>query len=736
MSKLLKSVSFVLGVIFLGCSLANALEMKEEKGKQTIFPDRTREAIKIDGALIEPIWSKPPLSENFISYSPVYGELLKQKTEIWMAYNDKGLYFAFKCHDKEPGKIKTSIAQRDKMFNDDWVGVLLDAMGSKQTNYEFYANPSGIQGDSLNSSIEGTDMAPDFVWESAGKITKEGYQVEIRIPLESIRFKSGKEVKMGILLLRNVSRTGLGAAWPETAPGDTDFNFMATLIYKDLKSGLKLEVLPNFTYNRDVRREDADNWGDADGTTNIGASVKYGITSSITAEATVNPDFSQVESDSFQVETNRRYPIFYSEKRPFFMEGMEVFDFGKVNAGMMVASIHTRHIADPGWAAKLSGSTGKMSFALLTSNDALPGQPYGDGVNPNEGKNATWGVFRGKYNMGSDNSLGVIYTGRYFAGSRNNAAGFDVQYRPFKNARINASYLLTNTKETEDGESQNGNGLTAMFQYIVPKLILWATYERYGTDFSMTSAFINRTGISRGQLFAGPSFYIKNKKLSWLRRIHPHFQFSKLHDLATGMDDTVWRLGVDLNFSFQGSFRVQYRSEKEAWKGQHFDQQYIYLFGQAQLSKWLSLSGSFSHGDGLYYDVSLLGTVTEALLSATIQPSIKSNIAVTWINNKLDNKSGSENYYTVNILNLQTTYQFNKYFFIRAALRYDDYQEKVLTDLLASFTLIPGSVIHLGYGSIFEKKEYIDGDWMPGQGSYTNMRNGLFFKVSYLWQIK
>ncbi|MCX6582231.1 MAG: DUF5916 domain-containing protein [Candidatus Aminicenantes bacterium] len=732
-----RGILFFMSVfLFIANGFVGALELQQD-GK-IILPDRSTETIKIDGDLNENIWTNPPLAEDFHTYLPVYGEKLNQATLVWMAYDHRNLYFAFKCWDNEPDKIKTSIAQRDKMFRDDWVAVLLDAMGNNQTSYEFYVNPNGIQGDNLNSAVTGTDNAPDFVWESAGKVTKEGYQVEIRIPLESIRFKSGREVKMGLLLLRNISRLGVGATWPQTQPGQTDFNFMATLVYKDLAYRLKLELLPNFTYSRDVERESKDTWGDPVVSKNFGASLKYGITSSITAEATVNPDFSQVESDAFQVEVNQRYPIFYSEKRPFFMEGMDVFDFGIINQGMMIDSVDTRQIGEPGWAAKLSGSLGKMNFALLTTNDKTPGQDWDGGVNPNPGKKATWAIFRGKYNLGSDNALGVLYSGRYFAGTRNNAFGVDFQFRFLENARINAAYLYTGTQESAGAPVKNGSGFNTVLQYLVPKLTVWATYERYDKNFNMASAFMNRIDISRGQVYIGPNFYLKIKGADWFRRIQPYVQYVKAHDLGSHMDDTAWKLGADMYFTRSGFLRIEFRNEKEAWQGQLFDQKYLFSLGTVQLTNWLTISGNYRYGDQIYYDLEepFLGAGHQIGFGFTFQPSIKLTLGFNMVHGELSRKADDKKLYTVDIYNAQTTYQFNKYFFIRAAVRYDNYRDKLLTDLLASFTFIPGTVVHLGYGSLYENKEWQIDRWVPGQGHLINMKNGLFFKISYLWQIK
>jgi hypothetical protein len=750
MKKQMRRGGFIIGILFLSIHIVQAVELQQKEGEKIIIPDRTSEAIKIDGELSENIWTDSvPLSEEFKTFYPLYGNTLGKATKVWMAYDNKNLYFAFMCYD-DPGKVKTSICQRDKMINDDMVIVLLDAMGNRQSCYEFYVNPSGIQGDSLNSVVTGTNLAPDFVWESAARRTGEGYQVEIAIPLDTIRFKGGKEVKMGVLFMRKILHLGAAGTWPEIGPGQTEHNFMAPVIYSDLKPHLALEVLPNFTYSRNTERKNPDEWEEGVTDTNIGVGVKYGIATSITAEAAIYPDFSQVESDAFQVEVNQRYPLFYIEKRPFFMEGMDTFDFsivsrimdlfsyGMIYQGMMISAVHTRRIADPTWAAKLTGTAGRLGFAVLAANDKAPGRPWEDGINPDEGKEAFWGIARARYNLGSDNLLGVLYSGRQFAGGQNNVAGIDFQYRFFKNARFTGSYLYSRTQEESSAPAKTGSAVNAMFKYRVPNFTVMGAYERYDRDFIMESAFQQRTDIGRGVFYIGPSLYLKNKENSWLRMIHPYFQYSKLHDMGTGLDDSYWAVGLEFYLARMGILKVKYQNGKEAWQGRLFDQDFLEYFGRLQVFQWLYLEADYKHGDRIYYDPlePFLGTGDQLRFFSILQPGLNLYIEAEFIHDVLRRKADKQKVYTVDIYNLLATYQFNRYFFIRGAVRYDSFQKKLLTDLLASFTLMPGTVLHLGYGSLYESREWQDNRWIPGQGDMINVRRGLFFKVSYLWQIK
>ena len=720
------------------------------KEGRVIVPDKVTGTMVIDGDLSEEAWNQAPLAEEFKTYFPNPGQSMEVKTRIWAAYDKGNLYFAIKCSDPEPDKIKTAIAQRDTIYRDDYVGISLDTLGTRQTSQEFYVNPNGIQMDAVSSAASRFDITPDFVWDSAGKVTGEGYQVELRIPLESIRYQRTKgksqEVRMGIIFFRSVPRLGISGTWPERPPGQTFFNVMATLVYTGLKkSGLKLEVLPNVTYNRDADRVEADHW-DKSTDTNIGVGFKYGITSSITAEGTINPDFSQVESDVFQVEVNQRYPLFYSEKRPFFMEAQEVLDFTIVHEamaslleyGMLVSPIHTRLILDPGWAAKVSGSTGKLHFAVLAANDRSAGRPWDIGTNPFEGKSALFGITRAKYNLGADNYLGVLYTGRHFQGERSDVGGMDFSYRFSKHLRVGMSYLHSATGQEEGSPVKQADGWNAIIRYVSPRVIFMTSYERYGTDFYMATAFQNRVGISRFWLGIGPYIHVKIKQIPWLKRIVPYFHYAHLLDLGTKMKDISRVYGLYMNFRPKSELYLEYRVEDEAWKGIPLNKNYFISYGYIQLFKWLFLGLSSYHGEEIFYPGSppYIGNQRNVDIGLTLEPNSKLKLGLDYSYADFKNKQTREKIYSVNIYNFQTTYQFNKYFFLRGILRYDSLQEKLLTDFLASFTLIPGTVVHFGYGALYLKNRWQNDRWMPGQGELLRMRDGLFFKASYLWRFK
>src|ERR1043166_8566667 len=240
----------------------------------------------IDGTLDDEAWQQTPLVlGDWISYNPLYGEKLVFQTEVRLVYDEKNLYFAFHCFDPEPEKIRTTISRRDNAFNDDWVGISLDSAATGQTSYHLMVNPSGIQMDALNTSSSNEKFEADLIWDSAGKLTDDGYIVEIRLPLQSIRFSSGINVKMGILFWRHISRTGVSSSWPDIPPGQWVFNNHAHLVFSELHQPRLLEVLPSITHSITQLRASEDRWNPWINDTSVGAGIKYGITSNIALDA-------------------------------------------------------------------------------------------------------------------------------------------------------------------------------------------------------------------------------------------------------------------------------------------------------------------------------------------------------------------------------------------------------------------------------------------------------------------
>ncbi len=692
----------------------------------------------IDGALDDEVWQSEALpTGEFLTYDPLHGDPIPQKTTVWFAYDTDYLYVAFKCDDPDPSGIKTSITRRDNIFNDDWVGLSLDALGTGQLSYHMMVNPSGIQLDMLNSVAGNEDISPDWIWDSAGQLTETGYSVEIRLPLQSIRFKGGADARMGILFWRRVSRSGVSVAWPALAPGVWVFERHASLRFDNLAPRLAREILPSATYSRTELRESPSRWAPPDGRGDVGLSVKFGLASTITLDATVNPDFSQVESDSFQVEVNQRFPVFFGEKRPFFMEGAGVFSLAGTGGGdnTLRTAVHTRRIIDPIFGAKLTGSAGRMTFGTLTAVDEAAGRDV-PLDSPGAGKNRLFNIARAQYSLGPSNYVGALVTDTSFAGSYNRVVGADFTFRLGEAQRVEAFALASRSRAGEGLDPSGGFGAQVNYNFSTKPWGVAGSFEHYDEDFEMATAFMNRVGVTGAWGYVERNLYPDSKKHPWIHRI-TLFSFSQGgRDRFAGGNEFVQVAGLRANFTRQGFLRVDYLAGFEHWAGQHFKRGRPRVIGEVQLYRWMSLEAFYGTGLAVFYDPEqpFQGWSREFSVGTTLQPSGRLSQNLKYQRVAFDRADTRVRVYDLDIVNSRTTYQFTRSFALRGIAQYDSSRKRVLTDFLSSYEPRPGTVVYAGYGSLLEQREFVDGVWVPGVGEYRTTQRGLFFKASYLYR--
>ncbi len=692
---------------------------------------------KIDGVLDDPVWQEAPLElGEWLTYNPLYGDKMAQQTKVWISHDESNLYFAFHCLDSEPEKIKTSISRRDTIFNDDWVGMSFDAMGNGQSAYEMLVNPSGVQVDMLYSASSNEDTAPDWVWESVGKRTEDGYIVEIRLPFKSIRFKSGKDVRMGVIFFRRVSRLGMSCSWPHLPPGKSWLMRHAPLLLRDIKQPLMLEAIPNLTYSLNQKRSTPQDWSSPDTQWNAGLTVKYGISSSVTLDGTIKPDFSQVESDAFQVEVNQRYPVFYSEKRPFFMEGMEAFNLaGSGGDGNMRTTVHTRRILDPTYGMKLTGTIGKMTFATLSASDQAPGNA--DAGDPQSDERKAFNVARALYSLGKGSYAGALYTDTRYAGGSNRVTAGDISLQTGEHQRFSATLMDSRTLAPGGDAKRSGMAGLVYYLYNSKRTVFETQVEHYDKDFQMDTAFYNRTGFTSGWIYSGMNFYPDAKRHSWFKRFSPFVLLWHGQDRIQGGVDEFGMAGAQLSFTKQGFLRFDTGVGREPWAGRVFSVRQSKVFGAVQLTKWFKLEGNLRTARSIFYDPlqPFSGSSNSQYLGITLQPNSKLKQTIGYSRVTFDRGSDGARIYTVDIVNLRTIYQFDKRFFLRTILQYDSSQKRALADFVASYELIPGTVAYAGYGALFEREQWDGQQMIPGRGDYQNTQRSLFFKVSYLYRL-
>jgi hypothetical protein len=728
MTKVLTIVALVVFVIDL-----------RAQDRQDFRVPRAAEAPKIDGVLNDEVWKQEPLPlDGWISYNPLRGDRMPATlhTEVRIAYDDRNIYFAFHCFDNEPDKIRTTISRRDSVFNDDWIAMSLDSAGTGQTAYHLFVNPSGIQMDALNTSASGEQFDADLVWYSAGKVTDDGYVVEIRLPLQTIRFSGGEQVRMGILFFRKISRMGVSYSWPDLPSGQWVFDRPAYLLFSNLKQPQLIELLPSITYGINQTRATPDRWNPADGKASVGASGKFGVTSNITLDGTINPDFSQVESDAFQVQVNQRFPIFYSEKRPFFMEGMGLFNIaGTGGDGNMRTAVHTRRIIDPFWGTKLTGTAGKTTFGLLNASDETP-EDIGNRGDAIASRNKFFTIGRATYALRRSDYVGAIMTDTEHDGRHNLVAGGDVSIKFSAPQQLSATFLTSQTAVASSGDT-HGTASQVSYNYSTRRFDWFNQVEHYGRDFQMDTAFYNRTGFTSGWSFGDLNFYPKGGGNFWLQRVHPYYWAKRGRDEVQNGNEDFLNTGIRFHFTRQGYLDVAHGQGHEPWLGRRFRTAGgVNLYGNVQLLRWLNFNGNFNRGRAIYYDPvdPFQGQSHGAGVGMTLQPNQHFNQNVDVNTVRFYRSSTGDQVFSVAIVNLKTTYQFDRHFLVRLLEQFDSSTHRLLTDLLASYEVVPGTVFHAGYGSLYEKQVAQPGTLVPDNfaGQYVTVNRGLFFKASYL----
>ena len=685
----------------------------------------------IDGLLDDEAWrAGPQTTGEWLSYNPLHGSKIPQQTQVWIGYDAKYLYFAFQCDDPEPSRIKTSVTRRDNIWSDDWVGLSLDALGTGQTSYHFMVNPSGIQLDMINTIAGNEDTSPDYIWDSAGRLNDRGYAVEMRLPLSSIRFKGGDAVRMGILFWRRVSRIGVSVAWPALEPGKWVFEKHAAVTFDGLESVLTREVIPSVTVSSNQLRDTPSRWGSIDRTGDFGFSTKLGLTSTITLDATVNPDFSQVESDAFQVEVNQRFPVFFSEKRPFFMEGAGLFSLATArNDSSMISAVHTRRIVNPKAGVKLTGSAGRLQFGTLSALDDTSDSGT-DTVH-----DRFFNVGRLQYSLGPGSYVGAIVTDMEAGHSFNRVAGSDLSWRLNDRQRVSAMALVSRSRDVETVAARSGVAAAASWSYNTRRQAFAGFVEHYDADFRMDTAFYNRVNFTSGWGYSEFSFYPEGR-YKWVRRITPFVFAQAADDRTAGGDERVVVPGVRMSFTRQGFLRVDKIVGHERWLGKKYELDRSRVMGDIQLFRWMRLNGRFDAGPATFYhEVSpFQGWSRSTGFDVSWQPTSRLNQSIGYTRIDFRRADTRERVYDLDLVNTRTTFQFTKQFFLRAIAQYDSLRARVLTDLLASYELQPGTVAFIGYGSLYEQREYVNDEWVNGAGDYLTTRRGFFLKASYLYR--
>ena len=572
----MKAASLCIAQIFLCClaaysqSPSNAAPpgIKTGKAAALSLPPEKANPVKavlfdkppvIDGKLDDDVWKKAVVLKDFYQVQPGDNLIPENRTEVMLGYDARVLYIAFHCYD-DPTKVRANIAKRDQIWDDDYVGILFDTFNDQRRAYEFDFNPLGVQADGIWTEGQGEDFSLDLVMDSKGMVTSDGYTIEIAIPFKSLRYVAGKDKLWGIHFWRRTKR--LNNALDMWIPMDRDKNsWLAQAGHLTGLEGIStertLELIPSLTISETGKRKTALPLNSRAGTPDPGRFVnepvefdpgltgKYTLTPTVTLDFTLNPDFAQVESDQLVITANQRFPIFFEEKRPFFLEGIDIFN-------TQISAVHTRAIVDPDYAVKLTGKVDRNTFGVLLASDNAPGNfSEDDRTNPNVfpgiqrfvDKNAAVGILRLKRDVGkSDSFIGFLTTYRKFVDEYNELGGFDGRFRIDKQTTFSWQALGTHSRHRfffpEQGEVRDSkqNGFTYSIDYN-------QSGRHFGHDFSMTGRtryYVADLGFNRRPNTNSPNWFIRyNSEPNAKARL------------------TSWRVYTDFNANFDWQGRSQ-----------------------------------------------------------------------------------------------------------------------------------------------------------------------------------
>jgi len=717
--------------------------------------------------------------KDFRQNIPGDGDLASETTTAYLSYDQKNLYVIFECKDAS-GAVRAHLSKREDLDQDDGVGVFLDTFHDKHRAYYYFSNPLGIQEDAIYTEGQGFDTSFDTVWNTEGRLTKDGYIVWFSIPFKSLRFSHEPHQTWGVALYRVILKKSEYDYWPyitQRVQGLAQ-QFAPVHGLENVSPGRNIQFIPyGLLASNHFLNQPTD--GTAPRYSNVfehraGLDAKFVAKDALTFDVTLNPDFSQVESDDPQVTVNQRFAVFFPEKRPFFIE----------NAGFFMTPVDlffSRQIMDPQFGARMTGKVGQWTLGALAIDDRQPGQDQ----TPPYNTRVVDGVVRVAREFGKQSYIGAFASTRDFADTSNRVISLDARFKFGRNwvTDLQAAHSWTRqvagqqlcqdfvTPATGSAFSSQGNALYADLSYTGRHFVMSSTYSDYSPGFCTELGFVPRVDIRQQTSAAG--YYwrpVKSKIVDYGPSV------SQLVDWDHNgvLQDWQAAVGFEIDWTRQTTFIFSRGEAYELFANIPFRKHSTsFLFSTAPY-KWLSFNGRYTTGTGEnFFPASglapFLGNVNRVNAGFTIRPSARFRVDETAIYYRLGTRDGSipagfdpgrpvfNNY----LLRTKFNYQFTRELSLRVIMDYDatlsntqllDLQRNLgsfdgcpvqapknfVPDFLLTYLVHPGTALYIGYNNSFSNLRLDDTTAPPQvvlQRSPTDTTGRLFFvKLSYLFR--
>ena len=704
--------------------------------------------IKVDGLLDEEAWQKATIIKLPYEWAPGDNAPAPVETECLVTFDRSGFYIAFRCFDPKPEEIRAHLMDRDAtdtLIQDDHISIIIDAFNDERRGFQFRVNPLGAQADANFSEMEGyEDFSWDAIWDSAGKITNWGYAIEMAIPFNQLRFpRTAEKQTWGFSAERSWPRSVRHRM--ESHPRDRNracllcqFNKLSG--FEGISPGRNLEFDPTLTASRTDAQDMAafPSGGLEQGPIRAepGITAKWGLTPNLILNATANPDFSQVEADVAQLDVNKRFALYYPEKRPFFLEGGDFFL-------TPIQAVFTRTVADPLWGTKLTGKAGRSALGFFAAQDRINNLifPSNQGsASTSLDEDVTGGVLRYRYDVGKGSTLGFLYTGRAGGGYANHVGGADGFFRLSQSTSIGFQYLHSETEYPGSialgfGQKQGmfgGDARYAEFRHLSRNWWLFGSYQDVGRGFRADYGFMPRVDVRTFDANVFRLFWGDGK--SWLTQLRFWLRGSHTTDHSGRMTDSRLALGGAYQGPLQSQVQAIGRLNREFYNGVTYDVSDIVLglavkpAGGMSFNLESTLAKAIDYNNNRPAEMLQIGPWMELGLGTHINLNVSHNLE------RLE--SSGLRTYTANLSQVRLIYNFNVRSFVRAIVQYrdvdrvpgsyifpvDPHTKGVFTQFLFSYKINPQTVLFLGYSDNSLGLQGID---------ITRTDRTFFFKIGY-----
>jgi hypothetical protein len=747
-------------------------EASNPAGHPSVTVNRTASPPKVDGRLDDLVWKDAARITDFVQQRPLEGAPATEQTEVRIAFDDQNIYFAIYAHYSDPGLIRANRVDRDQIGRDDTVSVFFDPFLDQQRAYVFSVNGYGVQGDAVATSgggpggggpgggpggggggsggggggggrprggmgnmppSGGPGMREDTSWDAlfftSGHLVEDGWVAEMTIPFKSLRYPArgpGEAHRWGFQIQRDIESKNESIVWSPVSRNVMSFlGQMGTLTgLRNLSKSRNLELLPTFTaIDAGALNTTTGVYNHIDTNAEAGLNVKYGVTSNLTADFTANPDFSQIEADAAQIEVNQRFPLFYPERRPFFLEGQEIFDITGP-----ITLIHTRTIVDPAFGAKVTGKVGRTTLGLLVANDVAPGK-VDDPSDRAFGQSATVFIGRLRYDIFSESYVGVIATDREFLDSYSRLGGFDSQLRFGPNHRLSMKFIAADRNDATNGR-RTGVFADASFRKEGRNLSYGISHWRIPPEFGTALGFIRRADTQQTNTNFGYRWWPQSWVINW----GPRLNYSRNYDYRGVQTDED--LGVNVMAQLRKNINIFNSTSRifERYRDVDFHYNRVSLGGSINTSRKFSIGGFMNVGDQIrYIENPFLGQGRNFSTFVSVRPisRVQSQIDIT--TSRLVDPATQSEVFNVKIYRALSTYQFTDRLTARNITEFNSYTKTLALNLLATYRVNSGTVFYVGYDDNYRQGPKIDPIVFPN-ARYERTNRAIFTKLQYLFR--